>query len=325
MKLIAIGVSKERALRFGQVVVLRGGVRGKRRSSQVVPGRCQKLNFVTCNKLSARTPKDRGLCVLILTIMLFTCLAGCSDEVRPSSAKQLAEFAQAGPVHPTAERDQLLSAEASRRAYRVMPGEVLELTMPAALEIATIEEPDGIREVSPYMCRVSEGGTITLPVVGELEVAGMTLAQVEAAVIDAYYPTYAATRPSVFARLVEQNEQPPFTVIGLVSRPGTFPYPANVQYNLMQAIGFAGGLNVDLEPRYAMLYRLKPNGQIASAVLDVADGSDRTDALATRIKPGDIVAVEHTPRTRTNAFLNRVFRINIGTYSYLRLDDLGND
>jgi hypothetical protein len=91
----------------------------------------------------------------------------------------------------------------------------------------------------------------------------------------------------------------------------------------LQAIGFAAGLNIDLEPRYAMIYRLKASGEIASAVIDIADGSDRTGALTTRIKPGDIVAVEHTPRTRTNAFLNRIFRVSIGTY--VRLDDLGED
>ncbi|MHC4509491.1 MAG: polysaccharide biosynthesis/export family protein [Planctomycetota bacterium] len=269
---------------------------------------------MTCNYLSAFPPKDLGLCVLILTIVLSTCFAGCSDEVRPSSAKQLAEFAKAGLAHPTAERDQLLSAAAARRAYRVMPGEVLELTMPAALEVVTIEEPDGNREVSPYMCRVSEGGTITLPVVGELEVAGLTLAQVEAVVIDAYYPTYAATRPSVFARLAEPIELPPFTVIGLVNKPGSFPYPPAVQLNVMQAIGFAGGFNVDLEPRYAMAYRLTPDGKIANAVFKIDDGSELTDALTTLIKPGDIVAVEHTPRTRTNAFLARIFAVHIGAY-----------
>ena len=32
------------------------------------------------------------------------------------------------------------------------------------------------------------------------------------------------------------------------------------------------------------------------------------------VKPGDIIVVEDTPRTRTNTFLDRVFRINIGTY-----------
>jgi protein involved in polysaccharide export with SLBB domain len=127
----------------------------------------------------------------------------------------------------------------------------------------------------------------------------------------------------VYARLVERLEQLPFTVIGLVNRSGSFEYPYNVRYNLMQAIGFAGGLNQDIEPRYAMVYRLTSDGKVSNATFQVAHGSKLEDALTTHIRPGDIIVVEHTPRTRTNAFLNKVFRVNIGTY--LRIDDLWED
>jgi protein involved in polysaccharide export with SLBB domain len=122
--------------------------------------------------------------------------------------------------------------------------------------------------------------------------------------------------------IVERLELPLFTVMGLVNRPGNFPHPPDVRYNLMQALAFAGGLNQAADPRYATVYRLKPDGTIVSAAFEVAnirDGSQLTAALNVSIKPGDIVAVEHTPRTRTQVFLDRVFRINIGTY--LRLDD----
>jgi len=44
------------------------------------------------------------------------------------------------------------------------------------------------------------------------------------------------------------------------------------------------------------------------------DGSGLTEALSVLIKPGDIVAVEHTPRTRTNRFLERIFKVNFGAY-----------
>jgi hypothetical protein len=119
--------------------------------------------------------------------------------------------------------------------------------------------------------------------------------------------------------IVERLELPLFTVIGLVSRPGNFPYPPDVQYNLMQAVGFAGGLDQAAEPRYATIYRLRPDGTIVSAIFKVVDASRLTDALNTLVKPGDIVAVEHTPRTRTKLFLDRVFRINFGIYAPLEV------
>ena len=110
---------------------------------------------------------------------------------------------------------------------------------------------------------------------------------------------------------------PFFTVLGLVNRPGCFPYPPDVKYNLMQAIGLAGGTDGVADPRYAMVYRLKPDGSIACLPFEIANTNKKGEIVAAMgmlIKPGDIVAIEHTPRTRTNAFLDKVFRVSIGAY-----------
>jgi protein involved in polysaccharide export with SLBB domain len=114
--------------------------------------------------------------------------------------------------------------------------------------------------------------------------------------------------------VVERLQPPLFTVMGLVNRPDNFPYPPDVQYTLMQAIGFGGGLNLVAEPRYVTIYRLKRNGTCVSATFPIRGDRRPVDASNTLIKPGDIIAVEHTPRTRTALFLDRMFRINVGTY-----------
>lgn len=126
--------------------------------------------------------------------------------------------------------------------------------------------------------------------------------------------------------IVERLQLPLFSVVGLVKNPGNFPYPPDAEYNLMQALAFAGGLDRATEPRYATIYRRKHDGTIVSVVFQVVsveNGSGLTDALKTEIKPGDIIAVEHTPRTRTKQFLDTVFRINVGTY--WRLNDAWED
>ncbi len=590
-------------------------------------------------KLARRRP---GMAVLLL---LSIYLVGCSDRVSLPSVSQLFEFENAGPAHLTVDMGRLARAKIGLGAYRVVPDDVLELTMPTVLGVVTAESSNIIREreqITLYVCRVSERGTITLPIVGEIEAAQKSLAEIESAIVHAYYPKYAVTRPSVFARVLEyktakvsiagavkepglyelrsdkmslvallmkaggiidegaalirithpdetqpdnietpggrlektleqiierkpketilampsahypvsnegsrlagsqievqltfeqltlsgttgqlaiikhdgtillteylditseiemqallkrlarrdsrvstvkvkqrlyalaellkpgsgiyhseskttdenmkpnvelnmagilfaggfadeninsntklsvsdlrQNSTPeetlygqlvetyqelletidlenglshpyqekpeigkmdlaipigraesyssaagklqgpepfvlpvkgfniPFadvalqdgdsvvverlgqplvTVIGLVNRPGNFPYPPDVQYNLMQALGLAGGLDLVAEPRYASVYRLKPDGGIVSAIFKIVNGSKLTGALSTLIKPGDIVSVEHTPRTRAKLFLDSVFRINMGTY--IRLDDVGDE
>jgi protein involved in polysaccharide export with SLBB domain len=122
--------------------------------------------------------------------------------------------------------------------------------------------------------------------------------------------------------IVERLVMPIFTVVGLVNRAGNFEYPPDVNYNLVQALGFANGLNLSLDPRYVTVYRLKQDGSIARASFKLKDNSRLTLDLAIPILPGDIIAVEHTPRTRTTQFLNNVFRVSIGTY--IRTEDLFN-
>lgn len=271
------------------------------------------MNFVKSSSIGVHISKTQVIFSFLLSILLLICFVGCSDQVRLSSAEELAEFERAGPVLPTIDVDLLIR---SKIGGAPLPGEVLEITMPAILQVVTAEEPDAAEAVGPYVCRVSENGTITLPVVGEIEVAGKIEAEIESAIIDAYYPEYATTRPSVFVNLVERLEQPLFTIIGLVGTPGNIPYPPDARYNVMQAIGAAGGLGGG-EPRYASVYRLKPDGTIINATFKIAnfgDSSGLTDTLSTLVKPGDIIEVAHTPRTRTNAFLDELFYFNIGAY-----------
>ncbi len=51
----------------------------------------------------------------------------------------------------------------------------------------------------------------------------------------------------------------------------------------MQVLGFAGDLTLAAEPHYATIYRLKPDGEIVSAVFKIIDGSKLTEAVNTFI------------------------------------------
>ena len=97
----------------------------------------------------------------------------------------MAEFESAGPAGPTVDLDRLVRAKMGGGTYHVVPGDVLELSMPTILQVVTAEEPSGTDKVTSYVCRVSESATITLPVVGEIEVAGRSLTEIEQAVIQA--------------------------------------------------------------------------------------------------------------------------------------------
>lgn len=554
------------------------------------------MNFVIDNLTGMRTSTKHILCYLSLAVLFSIYLPGCSDEYHPPSADELIDFKNAGHNPPRVDLDRLVDAGIGGGPHRVVAGEVIEFTMPTILQIVTAEEPEITGKTAPHIARVSESGTITLPVVGEMSVEGKTLAEIESAVINAYYPEYTVARPSVFARIIEyktaavsitgavnkpgiyslrsdqmslvsllmeaegivdegaaliritrsnptesssdadglnridvqlrfrpthnsstkggltitsdrgiilskeldirseierdillerlieieprasvatvnkrlcslaailgstSNEtyshdnseygdvhdwligrrplekyagekqrlttsaatarpgyglnkndrqsisenlgfydkfdtddkklsiaadlrpqkpvlaknqiiaeqvastssrepaslvlpikglnipfadvalrdgdrviverirEPKITVVGLVNKAGNFPYPPDVEYNLMHALGFAGGLNISAEPRYATVYRLAADGTTVSATFNIAGiakSEDPTQALSLPLKPYDVVAVEHTPRTRAKVFWDRVFRFYVSTH--LTSDEIFGD
>ncbi|MCD4831500.1 MAG: SLBB domain-containing protein [Anaerohalosphaeraceae bacterium] len=112
---------------------------------------------------------------------------------------------------------------------------------------------------------------------------------------------------------VKRLNEAVFTVMGLAKEPGAFPYPPDVKYNLMQAIGFAGGVDLIADPRFVSVYRQDSNGAIVSATFRI-DKNFRQKSYGVSIKPGDVISIEVTPRTKMNVLLHQVLRINVGLY-----------
>lgn len=244
-------------------------------------------------------------------------VTGCNGPV--SSVEEIREFDTAGPLMPDAEADSSIKAEPYIGAYRVMRGDVLELQMPVVSRVissefsAWLKPVYGRKDFEPYLVRVCEDGTIILPIVGTLPAANKTLAEIEALVIDAYYPKYVVNPPMVVCEVIKyqrENERV-FTVMGLVNSPNAFPYPPDVQYSLMEALAFAGGLNMTVDPHYVKVFRHDADGKIMSATFGV-DSKSLADAYGVRVKPGDVIYVDHTLRTHVNQFLADVLQIRLG-------------
>ncbi|WP_169853055.1 polysaccharide biosynthesis/export family protein [Anaerohalosphaera lusitana] len=125
---------------------------------------------------------------------------------------------------------------------------------------------------------------------------------------------------------VEALNPETFTVIGLVKKAGAFPYPANVNYNLLQALAFAGGVDPVTDPRYVRVYRQDNDGQVVDATFKLNDTLPASGASVS-IKPGDVVSVEHTPRTRRNMLMAEILGVRLGvgaTYNMIDGKDLRN-
>jgi protein involved in polysaccharide export with SLBB domain len=494
-----------------------------------------------CNYFPVYMVKSLVWLKVFLVVLPAVHLAGCGPSMQMPSLEQMAEFEDAGYNVPSVDLNHIAKAKMGGGPYRVVPGDVLEITMPVILQVVTADEPKVSDGDTSYTCRVSNVGAITLPVIGDIEAAGKTLAEIESAVVEAYYPAYTAARPLVSATINEYNkarvsitgavenpgvyelrsnemslvallmqaggiinegaaririihadqneldyalwhkavsfseaepatentarrkaaemvvpaslypgsnsaddnelqaafqqvspssttgrltirrdqtillseqldiadetqrwvildklavtslhistaeagriwtmlsklaldsrpllvtsrsslgsldtshgsrdaadiesvvlpvkglnipfadvtlqdsdtviaeplEPEIFSVTGLVKNPGNFPYPANIRYNLMQALAFAGGLDQVADPRYATIYRLKLDGTIVDTTFQIIKDSKLTKALNTTIKPGDIIDVGHTAHTRRNVLWDRIFRFTFGAF-----------
>ncbi len=225
------------------------------------------MNLVTSSPRSWGISKPRVVSRFFVITLVFVCLVGCAEQVHLPSAEELAEFNNAGPACPVVDVDvdRLVGARMHGGPYRVIPDDVLELTMPAILQVVTADSQEVPEGIATHVCRVSENGTITLPIIGEIQAAGKTLAEIESGVIEAYHPRYARTRPTVVARVTEYRTTK-VAITGAVAEPGVYEL-RNDEMSLVSLLVKAGGI---ADERAALIH-------IVSADVAVRDAEDEEE------------------------------------------------
>jgi protein involved in polysaccharide export with SLBB domain len=227
-----------------------------------------------------------------------------------SSEEQIRKFDRVGAIrHLKDSQDQVRSKY--DYVYRVESGDILELTMPPTMQEVSWDLAKRQLKDESYYCRVGEDGTIALPVVGLIPVAGMTPSEVETAIIQAHYPKYIVRPPSVVCNIKEHRDERAFAVIGLVKKADSFEYPPNARLTLTDAIAMAGGTDVIANPHYATIYRQELNGEVTSATFKI-DSAHLAKASKVLIEPGDIVSVDRSIGTELNMIMDRVLNFGVG-------------
>lgn len=157
--------------------------------------------------------------------------------------------------------------------YGIQPGDLLA--------ISVWHEPDLTREV-----RVSPDGRVTYPLIGELNVEGLTAgalrAQIEAGL--ARFVTAAAVDVSI--KEVVGNR---VYVMGKVNRPGMYPFTKNL--DVVQALSLAGGTAKFAEiDKIKILRRVEGQQQAFKfRYSDVERGRDLEQNIV--LKSGDVIVV----------------------------------
>jgi len=120
---------------------------------------------------------------------------------------------------------------------------------------------------------VTGNGTLSLPLIGEVTVKGLTLRQIEAAIAGKLEPDYLKN-PRVSAEVINYR---PFYIIGEVKNPGTYPYVNGMR--IVNAVAIAGGYTYRANEREMRITRAKGDGKPERV---------RPDTL---VLPGDVVEV----------------------------------
>ncbi len=217
------------------------------------------------------------------------CLAACLvllPVVTPSraiAAEAAPPAAQAAPgqVVPAAQSGPPAAPPQAPPVESIVPEEP-PVGAEDLLEISVFEIPDLTRTV-----RVSRQGTISLPLLGEIEVGGLTPMELEGRLRDELSKKYLENpQVSVF---VKEHGSKKVSVLGAVGKPGVFEMLG--ARTLLQVLSEAGGLTKEAG---AQLYVIRPapDGGDEKVTVNVIDLMiNRDPALNLAMQPGDIVSV----------------------------------
>ncbi len=109
---------------------------------------------------------------------------------------------------------------------------------------------------------------------------------------------------------VKRRKLETFTITGLVRRPAALDYPPDASYSLMDAVAMGGGVDALADPKYATIYRQDSDGKLVKAVFAISNLQGEARNVA--IKPGDVVSVEHSPRTHFRVIMAQLLRLGAG-------------
>lgn len=169
------------------------------------------------------------------------------------------------------------AGQAADMSYRIGPDDLVEV------DVVGVDDLDAT-------VRVSEGGTIKLPLIEEFEIAGMTRSEAADA-IESALRRYVR-EPEVVIEVREFRSQS-YTVMGAVMDPGIYSIEGGTR--LLDALSLAGGMNVAEAGGTITIMRRALGG--APITVDVADLVDRGDmAFNIVIEDGDVIRVERKPR-----------------------------
>jgi polysaccharide biosynthesis/export protein len=198
---------------------------------------------------NCNTLKHLAAAAAWLAAVLALSPATAADEV---AAKISLRMTDELSTTPAAMRVDSATVRASPRDYRIGPEDLLEIQV------------FGVDQLTRTV-RVNSRGLVSLPLIGNLEVGGLTSSQAEALIVARLSENFLQD-PQVSLFIREYTSQR-VTIEGAVNRPGV--YPLRGPTTLLQSLAVAGGQANLSDMTEVMLFRSDDKGKRETLVYDV--------------------------------------------------------
>ncbi|MDE6854072.1 MAG: polysaccharide biosynthesis/export family protein [Muribaculaceae bacterium] len=151
-------------------------------------------------------------------------------------------------------------------------------------------------EVSMDYYLVNADGSIDFPIIGKIEVAGLTKQQVADKISGLIYPKYVTEKPVIDIRLMNFR----VTIIGAVKAPGQYQ-SKNERMTFLEAISLAGDLDIQGDRENILLYRTNVNGTREAVRINLHDNSLFTSPYY-NLQQNDVIYVVPNKSMRSKAW-----------------------
>ncbi|ALK96332.1 sugar transporter [Massilia sp. WF1] len=168
------------------------------------------------------------------------------------------------------------------------PGDVVKASVYGSPDLAT-------------ETRVSEAGSMTFPLLGEVQVGGLTTQQAEKK-IGGLLEKGGYLKKAQVNLLITTLASQQVSVLGQVNRPGR--YPVEGKRKVLDLLAIAGGVNADGSDMVSLV-RTR-NGQTTRETIDIVDMVRKGELNRDyEVAGGDIIFVERAPRAYITGEVNR--------------------
>lgn len=205
-------------------------------------------------------------------------IASCSGNTRDSPNRQNYIYDQSNAHAAIFSNPNELRSTGTRGEYRIGANDLLEITV--------FKVGDLSRKV-----RVDNAGMISMPLIGNINVMGITQKDAERKIASLMGAKYLQNpQISVF---IKEHTAKKFTVGGAVNKPGV--YPLNGEISFSQAIAIAEGMKPLADPKKVVLFR-KYGQQIKAYNLNLA--AIRTGSIADPILSNEDQIIVHESNSK---------------------------